>query len=60
MHVKNEKYLLGGRLGGQKKTYKHKPTYNYMGENMYKMAEMRKLKRDKCSINTKKTTAKLQ
>lgn len=31
-----------------------------MGENMRKLVEMRKLKRDKCNINTNKTTAKLQ
>lgn len=31
-----------------------------MGENMRKLVEIRKLKRDKCSINTNKTTAKLQ
>ena len=31
-----------------------------MGEKVYKMAEMRKLKQDKCSVNTNKTTAKLQ
>lgn len=31
-----------------------------MGENMRKLVEMRKLKRDKCRINTNKTTAMLQ
>lgn len=31
-----------------------------MDENMRKLVKMRKLKRDKCSINTNKTTAKLQ